>query len=118
MEPRLRWHICATKVDFIDTATLAIARCAKKAIATTGSFRIVLAGGTTPRLIYEAVRDIAADWGAWHIYFGDERCLPMGDSGLSGATSSRKKPSARRKMAILPTAGFSVVVVNSRPRAL
>jgi len=80
MEQRLRWHVCATEVDFVDTATLAIARCATQAISTAGSFRIVLAGGSTPRLVYAAVRNIATDWGAWHIYFGDERCLPIGDS--------------------------------------
>jgi 6-phosphogluconolactonase len=81
VEQRVRCHTCATEVDFVDTVTLAIARCAAQAIATAGSFRIVLAGGTTPQLIYEAARNIATDWGAWHIYFGDERCLPMADAG-------------------------------------
>jgi len=80
MKQRVRCHVCPTEVDFVDTVTLAIARCAEKAIATAGSFRLVLAGGTTPRLIYKAVRDIATNWGAWHIYFGDERSLPLGDS--------------------------------------
>ena len=81
MEQRVRYHVCATEVDFIDTVTLAIAQCAAKAIATAGNFRIVLAGGETPRLIYESVRNIVTDWEAWYVYFGDERCLPMGDSG-------------------------------------
>ncbi len=80
MEQQVRWHDCATEVDLIDTVTLAIARCASTAIAKTGSFHIVLAGGTTPRKIYETLRNIDTDWGAWHIYFGDERCLPLGDS--------------------------------------
>lgn len=80
MEQQVRWHDCATEVDLVDTVTLAIARCASTAIAKTGSFHIVLAGGTTPRKIYETLRNIDTDWGAWHIYFGDERCLPLGDS--------------------------------------
>jgi 6-phosphogluconolactonase len=81
MEQRVRCHICTTEVDFVDTVTLAIARCAENAITTAGSFRIVLAGGATPRLIYAAARNISTDWGTWHIYFGDERCLPIRDSG-------------------------------------
>jgi len=80
MEQQVRWHNCATEVDLVDRVTLAIARCADKAITRTGSFHIVLAGGTTPRKIYEALRNIATDWEAWHIYFGDERCLPDGDA--------------------------------------
>lgn len=81
MEPRVRWHVCATEADFVDTVTLAIRDRAEQAIVKAGHFRIVLAGGTTPRLIYEAMRNIPADWGAWHVYFGDERSLPIGDSG-------------------------------------
>ena len=81
MEQRMRYHVCGTEVDLVDTVTLAVARCAAKAIAAAGSFRIVLSGGTTPRLIYEATRKISSDWGSWHIYFGDERCLPTGHSG-------------------------------------
>lgn len=81
MEQQVRYHLCAAEVEFVDTVTLAIARCAAKAIGTAGRFRIVLSGGATPRPIYETVRNIAADWRAWHIYFGDERCLPKGDSG-------------------------------------
>jgi 6-phosphogluconolactonase len=49
------------------------------AIRSRGQFRIVLAGGNTPRSAYERLRHSRADWAAWHIYFGDERCLPRGD---------------------------------------
>lgn len=37
---------------------------------------IVLAGGTTPRHVYASLRNADADWAAWHVYFGDEHCLP------------------------------------------
>ena len=81
MKQRVRWHECATEVELVATATRAIAGCAEKAITATGSFHIVLAGGETPRKIYAALIDITTDWSAWHIYFGDERCLPVGDPG-------------------------------------
>ena len=81
MKQQLRWHDCATEAELVDTATRAIAGCAAKAITAAGGFRIVLAGGETPRKIYAALIDITTDWNAWHIYFGDERCLPEGDPG-------------------------------------
>jgi len=58
-----------------------IATLASRSIHQRGSFHIVLAGGTTPRAIYHQLCTIKTDWSAWHIYFGDERCLPRADSG-------------------------------------
>ena len=80
MEQQVRYHVCATEGDLVDAVTHAIVRCAANAIATADRFRIVLSGSTTPRPIYAALRNIATDWSAWHIYFGDERCLPTGDA--------------------------------------
>jgi len=40
----------------------------------------VLAGGDTPRAAYQQLRDARAGWGEWHIYFGDERCVPRDDA--------------------------------------
>ena len=54
----------------------AILRAAQQAISQRGAFHIVLAGGTTPRRVYESLRNADAGWAAWHVYFGDERCLP------------------------------------------
>jgi 6-phosphogluconolactonase len=48
---------------------------AAEAIVKRGQFSIVLAGGHTPRAVYRLLRDVQADWGNWHIYHGDERCL-------------------------------------------
>jgi 6-phosphogluconolactonase/glucosamine-6-phosphate isomerase/deaminase len=52
---------------------------ANAAIAKRGRFRLVLAGGTTPTAAYRLLRDRDADWAAWHIYHGDERCLAVDD---------------------------------------
>lgn len=56
-----------------------IARAAEQAIIDSGAFRLVLAGGNTPRALYERLRTLKTNWKAWHIYFGDERCLPAVD---------------------------------------
>lgn len=54
----------------------AITQSANEAIAKRGKFSIVLAGGNTPRAVYRLLRDLPMDWPKWHIYHGDERCLP------------------------------------------
>ncbi len=57
-------------------ACTAIVRSANEAIVKRGKFSIVLAGGNTPRAVYRLLRDVEMDWSKWHIYHGDERCLP------------------------------------------
>jgi 6-phosphogluconolactonase len=49
---------------------------AARAIRERGQFHVVLAGGNTPRGIYQGLGAAKTGWSAWHIYFGDERCLP------------------------------------------
>ena len=71
-----RWHVYRSAADLELAAQRAILGAAQQAVRSRGVFRIVLAGGTTPRRVYELLRDADADWAAWHVYFGDERCLP------------------------------------------
>ncbi|MDG2047085.1 MAG: 6-phosphogluconolactonase [Halioglobus sp.] len=56
-----------------------IATMAAQCLARQGYFSIILAGGETPRELYRQLRYIATDWRYWHIYFSDERCLPVGN---------------------------------------
>jgi 6-phosphogluconolactonase len=71
-----RWHSYRNPVVLEQAAVAEILRAARESIAARGAFRIVLAGGNTPRKVYEALRSAQADWPHWHVYFGDERCLP------------------------------------------
>ena len=72
--------------EFTDASAVAAAACqqiitaAETAIARKQSFKLVLAGGSTPQQCYTLLRNISADWQHWHIYFGDERCLPVDDA--------------------------------------
>ncbi len=50
---------------------------AKISIKLTGSFKIVLAGGKSLIPTYKILSHSNADWSRWHIYIGDERCLPL-----------------------------------------
>jgi 6-phosphogluconolactonase len=74
-----RWHKFDSLAAFEEAGRRFILDSAQRAIDVHGSFRIVLAGGNTPRGIYHALCDADTDWSAWHIYFGDERCLPIDD---------------------------------------
>ncbi|HQT00306.1 MAG: 6-phosphogluconolactonase [Hydrogenophilales bacterium 16-64-46] len=51
-------------------------RQAAAAITTHGRFHLVLAGGTTPRALYAELASRHAGNDKWHIWYGDERCLP------------------------------------------
>ena len=39
-------------------------------------FRIALAGGSTPRPVYERLAGLDLDWTAWHVWWSDERLVP------------------------------------------
>ena len=71
-----RWHAYHSTAELEQAALQAILQAARQAINLREAFRIVLAGGTTPRRVYELLREADTDWAAWHVYFGDERCLP------------------------------------------
>jgi 6-phosphogluconolactonase len=65
---------------FAAAALERILAAAANAIRARGQFLVVLAGGNTPRAVYQRLREARADWSAWQIYFGDERCVPRDDA--------------------------------------
>lgn len=75
-----RWHIYPTVEALEARAAEAVRRAAAQAIAQSGRFTIVLAGGRTPRGVYARLAGAGADWPRWHVYFGDERCVPADDA--------------------------------------
>lgn len=54
------------------------------AIAERGRFTVALAGGSTPKRVYELLANESykeqLDWSKVHIFFGDERCVPPDDA--------------------------------------
>lgn len=72
---------CFTAVPALYVAAAeAFATQAREAIAARGCFHVALAGGNTPRPLYELLATVpyrdALDWSHIHIWFGDERCVP------------------------------------------
>lgn len=71
-----RWRAFSDERVLQQAALEMITANAAQAIHERGQFHFVLAGGNTPRGIYHGLCAAQTDWSAWHIYFGDERCLP------------------------------------------
>jgi len=74
-----QWHQFDTAAQVADEVLAQILKSAEQAIAKTGSFKLVLAGGSTPEKIYQQLVSAKTDWSKWMIYYGDERCLAADD---------------------------------------
>jgi len=66
--------------QLIESSAETIALTAQEAIQQRDQFHLVLAGGSTPQAIYQQLVQLETNWSKWFIYFGDERCLPVGDA--------------------------------------
>jgi 6-phosphogluconolactonase len=71
-----RWHLSESDADWLARALDFVHRAETEAIAAQGEFHIVLAGGGTPKRLYEALAAEPHDWSRWQVWYGDERCLP------------------------------------------
>ncbi|MFP5414808.1 MAG: 6-phosphogluconolactonase [Gammaproteobacteria bacterium] len=78
-----RYRVFGDPGQLAEHAAALILAAAREAIAARGVFHLVLAGGETPLATYVRLAGVGAgaDWQCWQLYFGDERCLPRGDSG-------------------------------------
>ncbi len=75
---RPRWHVVDDS-NWLATALSWVNQAAEAALTARGNFHLVLAGGVTPETLYRALATQPQDWSRWHIWFGDERCLPRQD---------------------------------------
>ncbi len=77
---KMRIHVFPDTDKLAVEAARKITRDCEQAIADRGIFHWVLAGGNTPKKCYELLRDAELNWNRMHVWFGDERCLPVGDA--------------------------------------
>jgi len=75
----VRWHRVADADALGNEARTRVLDASADAIARRGRFVVVLAGGNTPRALYESLREAATDWSRWDAWFGDERCVAADD---------------------------------------
>lgn len=62
---------------------------ANQSIAARGRFLVALSGGNTPMKLYEKLAHEKLDWDRVHFFWGDERCVPVDDSGNSYGQAKR-----------------------------
>lgn len=72
-----RWHTFNSQDAINQAAVKRILAAAEEAINKHGSFLVVLAGGSTPKSVYQLLSQQSADWANWHVYHNDDRCLPV-----------------------------------------
>lgn len=70
------WRPHADAGALVQALADALCAVAGDAVATRGAFHLVLAGGATPRALYAELARRGAGDASWHIWYGDERCLP------------------------------------------
>jgi len=73
-------HISPTAKETARDAATFVALLAEKRVREDGRFAISLSGGSTPRRLYQLLASPAyaegMAWDRWHIFWGDERCVP------------------------------------------
>ncbi len=77
----MNWTLLENAESVAQTTCQRILDAAREALTQRGRFSLVLAGGRTPPRSYELLAQQESDWGHWHLYFGDERCLPPDHPG-------------------------------------
>ena len=78
MHQKLNWKDFQDKNQLESILLQDILNIAKNAISENGSFKIVMAGGSTPEKLYKSFLDVRnQNFSDWELYVGDERCLPV-----------------------------------------
>ncbi len=77
----IEWRVFPDPDELVAALADALLAEAAAAVAARGAFHLVLAGGSTPLALYGALTERNAGDARWHLWYGDERCLPADDPG-------------------------------------
>lgn len=103
--------------DRAEIATRALLLCQlayDQAIAKGERFSIVAAGGSTPRVLYELLAKKEWDWSQVHVFWGDERYVPVSDP-LSNEGMTR---TAWLDRVTIPASNIHAVPTNAEDPAI
>ena len=76
MHQKLNWKDFQNKNKLESVLLHDILSIANNAISENGSFKIVMAGGSTPEKLYRSFLNVPnQNFSDWELYIGDERCL-------------------------------------------
>lgn len=94
-------------------AAEAVVHAAEEAVAERPRFALVLAGGSTPRRLYELLAGPYRDrlpWAQVHVFWGDERCVPFevpaSNYGMARETLLRHVPLPEEQIHPMPVEGY------------
>lgn len=71
--------ICEDRPALVERAAEWIAEALTRVIRSQGRASIALAGGNTPRPVYQRLAGMPVPWEHLSVFFGDERAVPPGD---------------------------------------
>ena len=77
-------HVFESPRELARAAAQVFVEEAAKSVQEKGSFAVALAGGSTPKALYESLATAykdALDWKGVHVFFGDERTVPPDHEG-------------------------------------
>ena len=72
-------EVLADKTALVERARQIVIERLKKALESKDRFSIALAGGSTPKPLYEALARESLPWSKIHVFWGDERYVPKSD---------------------------------------
>ena len=72
-------RVFATPQATAEGAARDFAEMARQAVSERGAFHAALSGGSTPKLMYAALRELDVPWQGVHLYFSDERTVGPAD---------------------------------------
>ncbi|MFC4454892.1 6-phosphogluconolactonase [Deinococcus sonorensis] len=75
----MRRRVSPTPQAVAEDAAHQLAQLAREAVTARGAFHVALSGGSTPKLMYAALRPLTVPWHAVHVYFSDERTVGPDD---------------------------------------
>jgi 6-phosphogluconolactonase len=73
-------HVLPAPAEVASDAAQRVLSAVEESLSLKGRFSIALAGGSTPKMLYELLAQepyrSGIDWTKVHVFFGDERCVP------------------------------------------
>lgn len=94
-----------------------IAEAIDEARADRGAAHVSLAGGRTPGRTYELLAEHVDDWSGVHLWFGDERCVPLDDPDSNHRLVARTLLDALAERGVAPPEVHAVAGAAGEPAA-
>nr|VWP00601.1 Uncharacterized protein [Ganoderma boninense] len=79
-----------TNTELVDSLATFILKAQKDSINKKGRFTVALSGGSLPQQLSVLVNNPAVKWDKWHIFYADERVVPLTHEDSNHALCNRE----------------------------